>query len=323
MLKSIDLNDILLRFDSEKIKNALAELSKKNDVSELIELFDQIDVRFFSFIKSHRELVGIISRYVRSNDPRLTEIEDFINKLIQHIEKSYNKFTIASKHRDTRVRRISLKNKILRFLKNNYDQLLKFIGMYVMILQSKFEKIDEQRSVISFKNSLNVKKSNISPDILSVSGAGQDGTDILVKNYKKDTPGQLTEDAECHLFSFNEIKDLEKFADRLLNKFGVDIQFTKHFAERMSSDRNHPCIKLAELQSLFKRIEANKAEKIKKHPNGEFVIVDAQKDLNLPVVITYKNGEFDVVAKTIMRKKNFLTTSPKIRVESFTYRNKL
>jgi hypothetical protein len=28
------------------------------------------------------------------------------------------------------------------------------------------------------------------PDILPVSGAGQDGTDILVKNYKRDTPGQ-------------------------------------------------------------------------------------------------------------------------------------
>jgi hypothetical protein len=31
---------------------------------------------------------------------------------------------------------------------------------------------------------------NIKPDILPVSGAGQDGTDILVKNYKRDTPGQ-------------------------------------------------------------------------------------------------------------------------------------
>jgi len=28
------------------------------------------------------------------------------------------------------------------------------------------------------------------PDILPVSGAGQDGTDTLVKNYKRDTPGQ-------------------------------------------------------------------------------------------------------------------------------------
>lgn len=30
----------------------------------------------------------------------------------------------------------------------------------------------------------------VKPDILPVSGAGQDGTDTLVKNYKKDTPGE-------------------------------------------------------------------------------------------------------------------------------------
>lgn len=30
----------------------------------------------------------------------------------------------------------------------------------------------------------------IKPDVLPVSGAGQDGTDTLVNNYKKDTPGQ-------------------------------------------------------------------------------------------------------------------------------------
>lgn len=31
---------------------------------------------------------------------------------------------------------------------------------------------------------------NVKPDILPVSGAGQEGTDTLVKTYKRDTPGQ-------------------------------------------------------------------------------------------------------------------------------------
>jgi len=34
------------------------------------------------------------------------------------------------------------------------------------------------------------KKDNIDPDILPPSGGGNDGTDTLVNNYKKDTPGQ-------------------------------------------------------------------------------------------------------------------------------------
>jgi len=33
-------------------------------------------------------------------------------------------------------------------------------------------------------------KESISPDILPKAGAGQDGTDTLVKSYTRDTPGQ-------------------------------------------------------------------------------------------------------------------------------------
>ena len=161
---------------------------------------------------------------------------------------------------------------------------------------------------------------NIKKDILPKSGAGAWGTDELVNTYKNDTPGQsIKEDAEeCHMYTYQEVKDLEKFADRLLNKYGVDIEFTRHFGERMSDERNKPCIKIAELQQLFKRIEGNKAENIRKSKDGEYVIVDIQKDLNLPVVIEYKRGSgFEVRVKTIMRKKNFMTSNQKLKVENF------
>ena len=58
---------------------------------------------------------------------------------------------------------------------------------------------------------------------------------------------------ECAIYSSEQIKSLEKFADKLLDKFGVDIEFTKHFGERMGDSRNVPCIKISELQQL-KRI---------------------------------------------------------------------
>jgi hypothetical protein len=157
-------------------------------------------------------------------------------------------------------------------------------------------------------------------EFVSKAGAGEEGSDKLVKTYKNATPGQnIKEEADdCHLYTYNEVKDLEKFADRLLNKYGVDIEFTRHFGERMSDQRNKPCIKISELQQMFKRIEANKAEKMRKQKDGEYVIVDLQKDLNLPVVIEYKRGTgFEVRVKTIMRKKNFMTTNTKVTVESF------
>jgi len=116
--------------------------------------------------------------------------------------------------------------------------------------------------------------------------------------------------------SQKEINDLEKFADRLLNKFDVDIEFTKHFADRVNDKRNKPGITIAELQRLFKKMAANKGKKIKKHGNSEAILKDMQSDLNLPVVVNWKNGEFEVVNKTIMRKKAFKSPDPAIRYES-------
>ena len=115
-----------------------------------------------------------------------------------------------------------------------------------------------------------------------------------------------------------QLSDLEKFGDRLLDKFGVDISFSRHFADRMNDDRNKPEIKVSELQGLFKKIAKKKAVNIKKYPNAEVVLKDIQKDLNLPIAIKVdKDGTLDVVHKTIMRKKNFTTTSPVIKYESY------
>ena len=116
--------------------------------------------------------------------------------------------------------------------------------------------------------------------------------------------------------SQKELNDLEKFADRLLNKFDVDIEFTRHFADRMNDKRNKPAITIAELQRLFKKMADNKGKKIKKHGNSEAILKDIQSDLNLPVVINWKNGEFEVVNKTIMRKKAFKSPDPELRYES-------
>ena len=111
--------------------------------------------------------------------------------------------------------------------------------------------------------------------------------------------------------SQRQIDDLEKFGDRLLKKFDIDIEFTRHFADRMNDARNKPAISVAEIQRLFKKIAKEKGRNIKKHGDAEAVLKDMQSDLNLPVVLNYKNGEFEVVNKTIMRKKDFKTTISK------------
>jgi len=115
--------------------------------------------------------------------------------------------------------------------------------------------------------------------------------------------------------SQKQIDDLEKFADRMLAKYDIDITFTRHFVDRMNDNRNDPEIKVAELQKFFKKIQKKKGSQIKANPDIEAVLKDMSTNLNLPVVINYKNGEFEVVHKTIMRKKNFSTSSKELKYE--------
>lgn len=136
------------------------------------------------------------------------------------------------------------------------------------------------------------------------------GTPEATKKAKTKVPGQMQEEV-----TQSQIRDLEKFADRLLNKFDIDIEFTRHFADRMNDARNKPAITIGELQRFFKKVAANKGKRIKKHGNAEAVLKDMQSDLNLPVVVNWKNGEFEVVNKTIMRKKGFKTSSPVVQYE--------
>lgn len=124
----------------------------------------------------------------------------------------------------------------------------------------------------------------------------------------------LTE-AQCDLIGMNQIKQFEKIVDQLFKKFGIDFQFTRHFGDRMSDDRNDPCITMKELAEFIKKIYAKQGKSLKGVAGAEAVIKDMQKDLNIPVAVTYdqKNDEFDVVMKTIMRKKNFKTPNKIIR----------
>ena len=121
--------------------------------------------------------------------------------------------------------------------------------------------------------------------------------------------------------SQKQIDDLEKFADRMLAKYDIDVTFTRHFVDRMNDTRNDPEIKVAELQKFYKKIQKKKGSQIKANPDIEAVLKDMSTNLNLPVVINYKNGDFEVVHKTIMRKKNFSTSSKELKYESLEEAN--
>lgn len=123
----------------------------------------------------------------------------------------------------------------------------------------------------------------------------------------------------CPVISKDHMKAFEKFVDRMFDKFGIDFDFTKHFRDRMSDERNNPCIDMKELAALIQKIYKKKTAGqniLSKHVDSEVVLKDIQSDLNMPIAIEYdrKNDGLRVVGKTIMRKKNFRTPNPIVKV---------
>jgi homoserine dehydrogenase len=116
----------------------------------------------------------------------------------------------------------------------------------------------------------------------------------------------------------SDLDQIEKYADKLFAKVGIDVEFTRHFLDRVNDERNKKQITSAELTRLFKQTFSKHGKKIPSMgPDAEAVIKDMKTDINMPFVLNYKNGELELVAKTIMRKKNFKTPNPELAVESY------
>ena len=122
---------------------------------------------------------------------------------------------------------------------------------------------------------------------------------------------QFTED-----ISKSDLDQVEKYADKLFAAVGIDVEFTRHFHDRVNDERNKKPINSAELIRLFRLTYKKYGKKIAQmNPDAEAVITDMETDVNMPFVINLdKGGMLDLVAKTVMRKKDFKTSSQKLEV---------
>jgi len=103
-----------------------------------------------------------------------------------------------------------------------------------------------------------------------------------------------------------QLHDVEKFADKLWKKLGIEIHFTRHFIDRLNDERNGKPISSAELIRLFKKEYSENGSGISElEGNKEAILKDLFTEINLPFVMKdAKDGEV-MVAKTIMRKRDF------------------
>jgi hypothetical protein len=120
-----------------------------------------------------------------------------------------------------------------------------------------------------------------------------------------------------------DIQQLETFADRIFADVGIDVEFTKHFKDRVNSERNAKPIVPAELTRLFKQERKRYGKPIAQMgPDSEAVMRDLQTDINVPFALVFdkNNNELDLIAKTVMRKKDFDTPNRVFAVENSPFR---
>ena len=64
--------------------------------------------------------------------------------------------------------------------------------------------------------------------------------------------------------SKSDLDGVEKYADRLYAAAGIDVEFTRHFSDRVNDSRNKKQITVAELIRMFKQSYKKFGRKIAK-----------------------------------------------------------
>jgi len=115
--------------------------------------------------------------------------------------------------------------------------------------------------------------------------------------------------------SMSQLDVVEKHLDKIWAKVGIDVEFTRHFHDRVNDARNGKPINTAELLRIYKQIYKRYGKPISQLSKGtEILLKDMSTDINVPVVLRWNGRELEMIAKTVMRKKNFKTRTKKYSI---------
>ena len=211
----------------------------------------------------------------------------------------------------------------------------KGFGPLVKKYLSKEQLTDEEKVKLerNFKDILKISGLSITFPIIGVSGTAllrflinkisKGNIDILPSAFKSQAINEfITKFSIQEFVTQSELDSVERIADEWFEDYGIDVQFTRHFIERVNDERNGKPISAEELEDLFTQTAEKYGEKLANLPDDyQAVLFKLRNDINLPFALNYddKNDEMDLVAKTVMRKKNFQTSNPKLALEEVMY----
>ena len=102
----------------------------------------------------------------------------------------------------------------------------------------------------------------------------------------------------------SEIKSLESYLDRIFAIIDVDVDFTKHFKDRLRGRESE--LKQQTIKDSFNKLLKKYKERIVNSPDVNAILQDMSNNINVPFVITkLKDGTYEMDTLTIMKKKGF------------------
>ena len=107
--------------------------------------------------------------------------------------------------------------------------------------------------------------------------------------------------------SNTDLMKVEAYLDKLFSSLNIDIEFTKHFYDRVNHPRNNDEITPQELIDTFNKLYKKHGTGLINYKELEGVITDFNSDINVPFHLLYdkKTKTFELANKTIMRTKKF------------------
>ena len=85
-----------------------------------------------------------------------------------------------------------------------------------------------------------------------------------------------------------ELDEVEAYLDKMFAAIGIDIEFTRHFMDRVNDIRNRKSIEPEEIEDLFTKTYEDHGQEIKSlGASGEAVITDMESNINVPFVLRF------------------------------------
>ena len=146
---------------------------------------------------------------------------------------------------------------------------------------------------------------------------GKDEHGMPTINGKKVVTFRILNENTINEIPMADLVKIDQYADKQLNP--VDVVLTdKHFFDRLTDPRNKKPISSAELIGFFKRLGKKKKEFVNfLNLYGQIVAKDNRSKINIP----FMKQANKVIAKTVMRKDDFKTSSPEYKFEDINSKN--